>query len=291
MANYSIVDNKNIVDSSNFMELIDELAIRETEVKFKNKTFVKDGEFLSDDAQDYYNGAYDEIETLINKTINVFPDTSADLINFSKQVNIKSEEEPKKTSKCDICEEDINMDEDFYRYGKTHKGEDVLCCESCEHSEMESSASCVPYGDYNYDVGERYSFSPLFGALNPHLEELWGKEEGEFPVKKMEWKNTDGWRGYYDLEFQDGWLTFDGWITGWVDDTIPHKGFVLELLEDLQQETETLDFPLWIITTQTSNVFSTATDILFREEDKEEFESFLQDRYGKDFDDLKKSLS
>ena len=26
-------------------------------------------------------------------------------------------------------------------------------------------------------------------------------------------------------------------------------------------------------------------------EDKEEFESFLQDRYGKDFDDLKKSLS
>jgi|TARA_B110000971_G_scaffold55906_1_gene56905 hypothetical protein len=291
MANYSIVDNKNIVDSSNFMELIDELAIRETEVKFKNKAFVKDEEFLSDDAQDYYNGAYDEIEALINKTINVFPDTSADLINFSKQVNIKSEEEPKKTSKCDICEEDINMDEDFYRYGHTHKGEDVLCCESCEHSEMESSASCVPYGDYNYDVGERYSFSPLFGALNPHLEELWGKEEGEFPVKKMEWKNTDGWRGYYDLEFQDGWLTFDGWITGWVDDTIPHKGFVLELLEDLQQETETLDFPLWIITTQTSNVFSTATDIIFREEDKEEFESFLQDRYGKDFNDLKKSLS
>ena len=291
MANYSIVDNKNIVDSSNFMELIDELAIRETEVKFKNKAFVKDEEFLSDDAQDYYNGAYDEIEALINKTINVFPDTSADLINFSKQVNIKSEEEPKKTSKCDICEEDINMDEDFYRYGQTHKGEDVLCCESCEHSEMESSASCVPYGDYNYDVGERYSFSPLFGALNPHLEELWGKEEGEFPVKKMEWKNTDGWRGYYDLEFQDGWLTFDGWITGWVDDTIPHKGFVLELLEDLQQETETLDFPLWIITTQTSNVFSTATDIIFREEDKEEFESFLQDRYGKDFNDLKKSLS
>ena len=105
------------------------------------------------------------------------------------------------------------------------------------------------------------------------------------------WFGGYGTLNIYDLEFQDGWLTFDGWITGWVDDTIPHKGFVLELLEDLQQETETLDFPLWIITTQTSNVFSTATDIIFREEDKEEFESFLQDRYGKDFNDLKKSLS
>ena len=293
MRNYSINDQKNIIDNSNFMELVDELATRETLLKFGSKTFKEPEEmYFTEDAQDYYNLAYDEIETLINKTINTYSDTSVELTLYSKQVSIKTEDEWENTqTHCDICEEEINMDEDFYRYGTTHEGNEVICCEECERNEIDGSASCVPYGDYNYDVGERYSFSPLFGALNPYLEELWGKEIGEFPVKKMEWKSTDGWRGYYDLEFQDGWRTFDGWITGWIDDTISHKQFVFDFLDDLREENETLDFPLWIITTQTSNVFSTATDIIFREEDSKEFEQFLIERYGKNFEDLKNSLS
>ena len=66
---------KIYVDNSRFMELVDEIATQLTELKLGEETY---GELPSgaiifgDDAQDYYNGTYDEIEELINNTINVF---------------------------------------------------------------------------------------------------------------------------------------------------------------------------------------------------------------------------
>ena len=195
------------------------------------------------------------------------------------------------TTICDLCDEQINLEEDFYKYGTDKNGNDVICCEHCESSEMESSATCTPYGDPNFEDGERYSYSQLFGALSPYFEELYGDEANNFPVKSIEWKNTDGWRGFYNVEFEEGWESIDGWITGWVDETIGHKNFVLEFLDDLRQEEIYPHFPIWVVTTQTSNVFSTATDIVFRESDRGELKDFILNNYGKDLNDLIKSLS
>jgi len=67
-------DMKKIyVDNSRFIELVDEIATQITETEFKKKTYEGiAGLHFTDDAQDYYNGTYDEIEELINNTINVF---------------------------------------------------------------------------------------------------------------------------------------------------------------------------------------------------------------------------
>lgn len=66
---------KIYVDNSKFMELVDEIATQLTELNFGDDTTIglDDGSTIfTNDAQDYYNGTYDEIEELINNTINVF---------------------------------------------------------------------------------------------------------------------------------------------------------------------------------------------------------------------------
>ena len=64
---------KIYVDNSRFMELVDEIATQLTELKLGKKTWDGlAGLHFTEDAQDYYNGTYDEIEELINNTINVF---------------------------------------------------------------------------------------------------------------------------------------------------------------------------------------------------------------------------
>lgn len=73
-------DMKKIyVDNSKFMELVDEIATQLTELKLGEDTYAYSNEvgqedvvMFQEDAHDYYNGTYDEIEDLINNTINVF---------------------------------------------------------------------------------------------------------------------------------------------------------------------------------------------------------------------------
>jgi len=64
---------KIYVDNSRFMELVDEIATQLTELKLGKDTWDGlAGLHFTENAQDYYNGTYDEIEELINNTINVF---------------------------------------------------------------------------------------------------------------------------------------------------------------------------------------------------------------------------
>ena len=72
-------DMKKIyVENGRFMELVDEIATQITETEFKEHTYkptpvgLLQGQSFTEDAHDYYNGTYDEIEDLINNTINVF---------------------------------------------------------------------------------------------------------------------------------------------------------------------------------------------------------------------------
>ena len=48
--------------------------------------------------------------------------------------------------KCDICGEDINLEDESYRIGENHEGEEINFCESCDNSELEDAAHCIPYG-------------------------------------------------------------------------------------------------------------------------------------------------
>lgn len=74
---------KIYIDNSTFMEFVDDIATQMTEIAYKGDTFmVKRGEGFtqfSDEAQDFYNERYDEVETLVNNTLNIH--SNNELIN------------------------------------------------------------------------------------------------------------------------------------------------------------------------------------------------------------------
>ena len=67
---------KHYVNNSDLMELITEIATQLTETEFKEETF-NTGETtitFTEQAQDYFNDKYDEIETLFNNIAHIHSD-------------------------------------------------------------------------------------------------------------------------------------------------------------------------------------------------------------------------
>ena len=66
---------KIYIDNAKYMEFIGEIATQLTELNFHEDTFeVQRGEgFIqfTDEAQDFYNERYNEVETLIKNTLNI----------------------------------------------------------------------------------------------------------------------------------------------------------------------------------------------------------------------------
>lgn len=69
---------KVYIDNSLLMELIDEIATQITETEFKEHAYkptpvgLLQGQSFTEDAQDYYNGTYDEVEGMINNITNIY---------------------------------------------------------------------------------------------------------------------------------------------------------------------------------------------------------------------------
>ena len=69
---------KIYIDNSRYMEFIDEIATKMMELEFeeyyKNTGFdnFEDKTYcLTDEAQDFFNEKYDEVETILNNTLNI----------------------------------------------------------------------------------------------------------------------------------------------------------------------------------------------------------------------------
>ena len=193
--------------------------------------------------------------------------------------------------KCDICGEDINPENESYRIGENHEGDEITFCESCDNSELEDAAHCIPYG-VEWADSEKYYYTQHYKLMNEYYEDInHTTDSKKFPIEKMYWKSTDGWRGYFDYDFKEGWETIDGWITGWLEDSISHKQKINDFLQSLAEDESTHpNFPLWVITVRTSNVFSTACDILFRTKDKPKLEKYLKAVFGWEIHDLQTGL-
>ena len=78
---------KIYIDNSSYMEFIDEIATQMTEIAYKGKATIEIQDGLSDgvaivftdEAQDFYNERYDEVETLLIRTLNIH--SNNELIN------------------------------------------------------------------------------------------------------------------------------------------------------------------------------------------------------------------
>ena len=77
---------KIYIDNARYMEFIDDIATKMTEIAFKEpyrelkNDLDDDIRFMfTDEAQDFYNERYDEVETMLNKTLNIH--SNNELIN------------------------------------------------------------------------------------------------------------------------------------------------------------------------------------------------------------------
>jgi len=72
--------DKIYVDHNNFIELCSKIAQEMTEQHFYDRTYeltidTEDGEKFTEEAQDFFNEKIEDIEIMINKTVNVYSDT------------------------------------------------------------------------------------------------------------------------------------------------------------------------------------------------------------------------
>jgi len=71
-------ENRIYIDNSRFMEFIDEIATQLTELNFHEDTFDMDVERdelgFTEEAKDFYNERYDEVERMANSMMNLYSD-------------------------------------------------------------------------------------------------------------------------------------------------------------------------------------------------------------------------
>jgi len=172
----------------------------------------------------------------------------------------------KKTIKCSGCNEKILKDGEFFN-GISGK----IYCEGCYEAAWEHPSTVIefkPDGSH-----ETVQFCPEFGSI----------EDGEIPkpIKSQKWIKTDAWRGYTDWELQDGFIEIaDGWITGWPDESVQRKLELNDIFEDLKEGKLIPPCTIYWIFGITSNVFSTASAIVVKKEDREVFEKWLSEIDG-----------
>ena len=73
---------KIYIDNSKYLEFIDYISTEITYQKFREDTYASSSEVGQEDvimfqeaAQDFYNSKFDEIEYILNKTLNLFSNT------------------------------------------------------------------------------------------------------------------------------------------------------------------------------------------------------------------------
>ncbi len=64
---------KIYIDNSKFMEFVDAIATKFTELNYGADTWVETEDSLefSEEAQEYYNDVYDEVETMLNNMLDI----------------------------------------------------------------------------------------------------------------------------------------------------------------------------------------------------------------------------
>lgn len=79
---------KIYIDNSRYMEFIDDIATQITIQRFGEDTYAPSSEvgqehvmMFQEDAQDFYNERYDEVETMLNKTLNIHSNEHTDRDN------------------------------------------------------------------------------------------------------------------------------------------------------------------------------------------------------------------
>lgn len=179
---------------------------------------------------------------------------------------------------CACCEQEINEN-----YGIYYTQDDKPYCESCE-GEAWNYANTVVTVHLGQET--RHIWCQEFGFRDT---DFWYDTAPE-AVTGFTYIRTDGWRGYWDTVVADGYTTLaSGWSTGrWDDVSYKHK--FNDLVDGIHEGTLECPYMITFAFGMTSNVFSTASDVIIKESDLEGFQNWLCNEAGITVEELKQSL-
>ena len=175
---------------------------------------------------------------------------------------------------CTECGYEINQDHDFYEYN----GKDEIICDGCYESHWESAVMVYEF-DPNEESVRRLDYA--FNLDKTRDVDNYDTYEGTpICIKSAGWKSTDGWRGFIDVKFADGYNSIaSGWSTDRYDD-VKWKWNFNDFVEQIIKGTLVPPTSVWFVFAQTSNIFSTAADIVLQKKDEKKFLKWLAQETG-----------
>jgi hypothetical protein len=109
-------------------------------------------------------------------------------------------------------------------------------------------------------------------------------------IKGAKWTSTGGYRGYVDVEINDGYtLVADGWSTDRYDD-VRWKWDFNDFVDKIHNGELVQPTMLYFIFSPTSNVFSTSSQIVVRSYEEDTFLNWLSDEAGLTRQELQDAL-
>lgn len=179
---------------------------------------------------------------------------------------------------CACCEQEINEN-----YGIYYTQDDKPYCETCESEAWQYANTVVTVQD-----GEtaRHIWCQEFGFRDT---DFW-EESAPEGVDGFKYIRTDGWRGYWDPIVSEGYTSLaSGWSTGRWDD-VAYKHKFNDLVDSIQEGQLECPYKIVFAFGLTSNVFSTASDVIIKESDLDGFQTWLCTEAGITVEELKQSL-
>jgi len=190
----------------------------------------------------------------------------------------------KGSKKCTVCSKFVTQEElDYGEYVWSREGK--FFCRDCYESGIDYASTLVHFDADGDKYVTRFDEDFTYGS-----DEDYETEDYPEPVTGQHYVSTDAWRGYSDFTFAEGFVKLaDGWVTGFPDSSVSRKFDVAEFYEALVHRTLTPPADLYWLFAHTSNVFSTACDVLCREADREAIEKWMAES-GESVEDLHEQL-
>lgn len=161
-------------------------------------------------------------------------------------------------------------------YGQFGYFDGSYYCNDCFHSDMDSTSTIYRAVD---DKVEKQLFTKIF-ALTDDGDETYDWFDELLVDKTKSPRNyvqTDGWRGYYDSSKNFNLVSLaSGWTTGWADETTKRKLDFNDFANKLLSQEIQSPYEIFILVEPTSNVFSTAVDVLVKESDRAKVEEWME---------------
>lgn len=185
--------------------------------------------------------------------------------------------------KCTECGQEINQDHDFYEYNS----KDEIICDGCYDHHWESAIMVYEF-DPNEESMRRldYAFTLDKTRDTDNYETFEGTP---MCIKGAGWEGM-GYRGYIAVDFEEGYESVaNGWTTDRYDD-VKWKWNFNDFMDNIIKGELIPPVEVWFVFAQTSNIFSTAVDVVVRTHQADTFLNWLADEAGLTRDELQEAL-